>query len=387
MSSNLASKFITGVTTDANHLPTGGSFDLALDGDDSTSWYWGSTTNTWYWQIDLGQPCEIDHYRLKTANNEGAEFSLWVSQDGTTYASLVAHIGAGDSGSVSLSGGPYQFRYARLYSGGTGVAQITYSAELIGVYGTGGTVPTGSGPPPSGGGGGGATPEEVAGALASWLSSDSTTNTQHGDLPWRTDANVSALKTLAEGSNGLAAIKGVVDAIATSVGTGLHTALTAIGTDVSAINTALTSHISSWSADLAATVQSWNDGLVDWFNKMGGLAGGPIGAISGRSAFPAELWTLVDEGDHLGPFVYDQAADLYVLTVTDADGQPPTVVDGVNWYPRIGWWCPFNGTQGADRRFWELGENQLVDGGRRMPGALVWTRPLVETHIQAWQLA
>jgi hypothetical protein len=231
---------------------------------------------------------------------------------------------------------------------------------------------------PAGGGGGGGGGGLSDTDLANWLSIADNTKGE--------DSAPIHLNTLATGASGFAAIKGVVDTIAASVGAGLHTALTAIGADVTSINTALTAHISTWSSDLATTIQSWNDGLVDWFNKMGGLAGGPVGAISGRTAFPTELWTLVNEADHTGPFVYEQAADLYVLTVTDADGQTPTAVAGVQWYPRIGWWCPFNGTQGTQRRFWDLAENQLDDQGRRMPGALVWTRPLVQTHIQAWQL-
>jgi hypothetical protein len=134
------------------------------------------------------------------------------------------------------------------------------------------------------------------------------------------------------------------------------------------------------------TLVAAREAVADVLVKLVGGSGGAIGAVSGRSAFPATGWNMTDEADHTGPFVYDQAADLYVLTVTDSDGQAPTVVVGVDWYPRIGWWTPFNGTQGQQRRFWDLGVNELVDGGRRMPGVLVWTRPNVQTHIQAWQL-
>ena len=236
------------------------------------------------------------------------------------------------------------------------------------------------------GGGGGGGSSDPTGTHAEWFSSDSDTNTHHDDLPWRTDANVTDVKDLATGATGFDAIKAVADAIAAAV-SGLP------GTIAGAVTT-ITGQLTSMSGTMfdtgVATIGSISHDMQivmsDALHTFTGLAGGAPGALSGRTAFPTELWTLVDETDHTGPFVYEQSADLYVLTVTDADGQTPTDVVGVQWYPRIGWWCPFNGTQGTQRRFWDLAENQLDDQGRRMPGVLVWTRPLVETHIQAWQL-
>jgi hypothetical protein len=232
---------------------------------------------------------------------------------------------------------------------------------------------------PSGGGTGGGGTSTTA-DLAAWLSTDGAVQTHETDgIPWETH-------TLQTGASGFDAIKAVADAIAAAVsgipGTiaGAVTTITGQLTDMTGtmFDTGIAT-IGSISHDMATVMSK----VLDTFS---GLAGGAPGALSGRTAFPTELWTLIDEADHTGPFVYDQAADLYVLTVTDADGQTPTTVVGVQWYPRIGWWCPFNGTQGTQRRFWDLAENQLDDQGRRMPGVLVWTRPLVETHIQAWQL-
>jgi hypothetical protein len=226
-------------------------------------------------------------------------------------------------------------------------------------------------------------PGTTAGDLWAWLSADPDVQTHETDgLPWLT--------------------KQVVDAIATSVGSGLHTAVTAIGTAVTAIGTAVTStgtaveglstslatHMGAWSADLAATIQAWNDGLVDWFNKMGGLAGGPVGALSGRSAFPTELWTLADEKDWDTDLSWPVAADLYVFTVTTPPpGAAADSFAGVTWYHRLGSWTILDGDQAGARAFLEFSPQQLQDGGRRMPGLAFRTKNGTLGHVQAWLLA
>jgi hypothetical protein len=234
------------------------------------------------------------------------------------------------------------------------------------------------------------TPTDIDSKLVDWLADTGDNTHRTGDsvpgLPDRTKVAVDALQTQANGASGFDAIKAVADAVAAAV-SGLP------GTIASAVTT-ITGQLTSMTGTMfdtgLATIGSISHDMAGVINNVlklfEGTSGGTSGALSGRTAFPTELWTMTAEADQTGPFVYAEPADIYVLTVTDADGQPPTVVEGVNWYPRIGWWCPFNGTQGTDRRFWDFGENELIDGGRRMPGVLVWTKPGVQTHIQAWAL-
>jgi hypothetical protein len=240
-----------------------------------------------------------------------------------------------------------------------------------------------SDPAGTGSGGTPATPGDAEVVSGGWLSSDPDVNQHQADgLPWLT--------------------KLAVDDIATSVGSGLHTAVTAIGTAVTAIGTAVTStgtavngistalatHMGAWSADLAATIQAWNDGLVDWFNRMGGLAGGPVGALSGRTAFPSEGWTLADETDWDTDLAWPVAADLYVFTVTTPPpGAAADSFAGVTWYHRLGSWTTLDGDQAGARAFLEFSPQQLQDGGRRMPGLAFRTKNGTLGHVQAWLLA
>jgi len=289
--------------------------------------------------------------------------------------------GTGGQPSRSTPGVPtspvaLETNFRRYHSGSSGFPSSADGGSYIGVDIL--TAPAG------GGGGGGATPAD----LEAWLSNDSDLNTHQSDgLPWRTDANVSSLKTLAEGSNGFAAIKAVVDAIATSVGTGLHTLLSSVADDVTSISTGLAGFFDTWSADLATTIQSWNDGLVDWFNHMGGTAGGPIGAVSGRSVFPTELWTMVAETDFTFQISWDQPADLYTIALSGIPSRVNTVdVDGATWRPRVGWWALRNGDLLGARRFLSWENEYVEDAGRRMPGIVLRTQPEVTGHIEAWQL-
>jgi len=227
----------------------------------------------------------------------------------------------------------------------------------------------------------------LTGDLAAWLSGDDTLNIHHDDLPWRTDANVSALKTLSEGSNGLAAIKGAADTIATSVGSGLHTAVTSIGTTLGTVNTNVTTLLDRWSASLATALQTMSDNFATFFNTIGGTAGGPTGALSGRSGFPTELWTLAAEGDFENCVAITEPAELYVVSITSVPhGKAITTVCGVDLIFRAGWWSQLNGSFATQRQFLDYVDNHLVDGGRRMPGALIALEPDGAGHWQAWRL-
>lgn len=229
---------------------------------------------------------------------------------------------------------------------------------------------------------------DVDASIERWLSDSTEANTHQSDgLPWRTDANVTTIKDAATGANGFDAIKAVADAIASAVG-GLP------GTIASAVTTMtgqLASAVTTIQGTSARTVTEVYDKTVDALTHLADLAagtgGGATGALSGRSGFPTVLWTLAGETDWTGELAWDVGADLYVLSITDPNGHPPTVVAGADWYPRLGWWAIKTDTLIGERRFFEFGANRLEDEGRRMPGVLLKANDgFVSGHIQAWVL-
>jgi hypothetical protein len=228
----------------------------------------------------------------------------------------------------------------------------------------------------------------LTGDLNSWLNTSAPPNVHDDDgLPWRTDANVTLLREAAEGGSGFAAIKGVADAIATSVGSGLGTAITGITTTLGNVNTNVTTLITRWSASLATALQTMSDNFATFFNTISGTAGGPTGALSGRTAFPTVLWTMVDETDFDFQISWDVPADLYTISLTGIPSRINTVdVDGAMWRPRVGWWALRNGDLIGARSFLSWENEYVEDGGRRMPGVVIRTQPEITGHIEAWRL-
>lgn len=252
-----------------------------------------------------------------------------------------------------------------------GVTDRSHPADVIVGLPTGGS-------DGSTGAGGGAT----SGDLEAWLSTDATLNKRHDDsAPYKT-------YNLAIGADGLAAIKAVADTIATSVGSGLRTAVTTLTTNLATANAALVHAANTWSDALASTLQAMSDDFASFFNTVGGTAGGPTGALSGRSAFPDTGWSLADETDWDTDLAWQVAADLYVVTVTTPPpGMAADDFAGVTWYHRLGSWTILNGDQAGARAFLEFSPQQLQDGGRRMPGLALRTKNGTLGHVQAWLLA
>lgn len=235
------------------------------------------------------------------------------------------------------------------------------------------------------GGGGGDT--DPTGTHGEWFSSTSGTNTHHDDLPWRTDANVTTLRGEAEGASGFAAIKGVVDTIATNVGTMLTRWSAALATTVQTTSDNVATLLTRWSASLATALQTMSDNFATFFSTTGGTAGGPTGALSGRTAFPTVLWTLADETDFEFQISWDVPADLYTISLSGVPVRINTVdVDGATWRPRVGWWALRNGDLLGARRFLSWENEYVEDGGRRMPGIVIRTQPEIAGHVQAWRL-
>lgn len=224
--------------------------------------------------------------------------------------------------------------------------------------------------------------------LASWLSTDPDVQTHESDgLPWRTDANVTTLKGEAEGASGFAAIKGVVDTIATSVGGGLSSAVSGLTTALATANTALAHAATTWSDALATALQNMSDN----FASFGASKPAQGGGITGAGTFPSNVgtlvWTMLDETDFAGSIAWAQPADVYVLSITTRPlNLPLNLTDGVHTIYRCGWWTPLNGSFGRQRSYIDFEDNHLAIGAERMPGVLVSLQPGGEGHLQAWAL-
>lgn len=219
----------------------------------------------------------------------------------------------------------------------------------------------------------------IANSLADWLSTvDGTKGSE--SAPLKTQA-------LAVGATGFDAIKAVADAVAAAV-SGLP------GTIAGAVTT-VTGQVTSSTADIfdhavtglvaiAGKLAEVDTRLIDIF---AGLAGGASGALSGRSAFPTELWTLVDERDFENNLSWDVPADLYVVDVTTPNPMLGTAdIDGATVAYRTGWWAIRNGDFFGERHYFDWSKAHLSDQGRRMPGVVVALLPPASAHIQAWSL-
>lgn len=237
------------------------------------------------------------------------------------------------------------------------------------------------------GGTGGVTPGDVGAELASWLVSTGDNTHQTDGLPWRTDANITTVKSEAEGASGFAAIKSVADTVATSVGAGIGTAVSALTTAVGTANTALTHAATTWSDALAANLQALSDNFASFGASKSAQGGGNTGA----GTFPANVgtlvWTMLAETDFSGSIAWAQPADIYVLSITTRPhGFPLNLTDGVHTVYRAGWWTPLNGSFGRQRSYIDFEDNHLQIGAERMPGVLVSLQPGGEAHLQAWAL-
>jgi hypothetical protein len=195
------------------------------------------------------------------------------------------------------------------------------------------------------------------------------------------------VETLATGGSGFVAIKSVADAIATSVGSGLGTAVSALTTAVGTANTALVHAATTWSDALAAALQAMSDDFASFGASKPAQGGGDFGAGTFPSNVGSLVWTLLDETDFVGEIAWAQPADVYVLSITTPPhGFPINLVDGVHTIYRAGWWCPLNGSFGRQRRFIDFEDNHLEVGAERMPGVLISLQPGGEGHLQAWAL-
>jgi hypothetical protein len=179
----------------------------------------------------------------------------------------------------------------------------------------------------------------------------------------------------------------VADTIAVNAATLLTRWSAALATTVQTTSDNVATLLTRWSASLATALQTMSDNFATFFNTVGGTAGGPTGALSGRTAFPTELWTLIDETDFDFQISWDVPADLYTISLTGIPSRINTVdVDGATWRPRVGWWALRNGDLLGARSFLSWENEYVEDGGRRIPGIVIRTQPEIAGHVQAWRL-
>lgn len=245
------------------------------------------------------------------------------------------------------------------YIAGTGYPDTTHaSAAWLADVGISLTDP--------GGGGGGATPGDVDAALAEWLSADLSTQTHETDgLPYLT--------------------KTAVDAIRDGYVRGTRWTDAAIGW-LNDRSSQAVDFLNGVSSSAVSALNGLSASIVSILNDIAGVKS-DTATLRDATGFPSPPWSLLAETDFTGQVAWAQPADRYVLTVTDANGAVAHDVDGVPWYPRLGWWTALDGTQANGRSFCEFGASQLQDGGRRMPGVLIkFNDGLIQAHLQAWAL-
>lgn len=238
-------------------------------------------------------------------------------------------------------------------------------------------------PPPTGGSDGstGVGDPTLTGDLEAWLSDDPDLNKRHDDsAPYKTQA-------LAVGGSGFDAIKAVADTIATSVGTGLRTAVTTLTTNLATANTALVHAATTWSDALASALQAMSDDFASFGASKPAQGGGDFGSGTFPSNVGTLVWTMLEETDFVGSIAWAQPADVYVLSITARPiGLPLNLTDGVHTIYRCGWWTPLNGSFARQRSYIDFEDSHLAIGAERMPGVLVSLLPGGEGHIQAWAL-
>jgi hypothetical protein len=281
----------------------------------------------------------------------------------------------------------------RYLAGSAGFPSSADSGSYIGVD-IGGLIVPGPNDPPTQG---------SIGALGEdWFSSDPTINTHHADLPWRTDANVTDIKTLATGSNGFVATKSELDATKI-VSDAIHDLLTSanhnLGTLWDLAGHLADLEIAAWQNFFGAGEQRLTGpdsaGGSAFYTADGQLVSQLIAEIWQRtlvlrntSAFGLPPWAMSAEADFTDAIAFAEPADAYVLNITSYQPtQPATSSPAGLWLPRLGWWCVLTGSLASERRFVDFEQEMLSDQGRRMAGCAIQLKPGTVAHVQAWLLA
>lgn len=283
--------------------------------------------------------------------------------------------------------------FRRYLAGSSGFPSSADAGSYIAVD-IGGLIVPGPNDPPTQG--------SLVGSLDAWLSSDSATNTHHPDLPWRTDGNVSDIKTLATGSSGFTATKGQLDATK-AVADAIHALLTATNKNLGTLWD-LAGHladleIAAWQHFFGAGEQRLTGpdsaGGSAFYTADGQLVSQLIAeiwqrtlALRGTTPFGSDGWTMSAEESFTDNIAFNEPADAYVVNITSYQPtQPADSTAAGLWLPRLGWWCVLNGSLASQRGFVEFAEQLLTDQGRRMPACAIQLKPGTMATVQAWLLA
>lgn len=235
---------------------------------------------------------------------------------------------------------------------------------------------------------------DVANQFAAWLS---TTDGTHSD-----SAPLQDHATLATVDTNTADVSSQVNEWAFGLGAAAHgyyATIQALIDDVKSVTDDLPTPIARlssvvldhYSADIAgilAQIDSVLSGLGAQSTDLSGTSGSAVGALSGRTGFPATGWGMSAEADFEDAIAFAEPADAYVLSITSyQDTQPANESPAGLWLPRLGWWCVLNGSLATQRQFVDFEQMLLDDQGRRMPGCAIQLRPGTIATVQAWLLA
>jgi hypothetical protein len=239
-----------------------------------------------------------------------------------------------------------------------------------------------------------ATPGDVSNELAAWLS---TTDGTHSD-----SAPLQDHTTLATVDTNTAAVKADVDDWAFGLGAAAHgyfgdlkglisdikTITDTLPTPIAQLTSIVLDHYTADIDMILAQIDSVLSGLGAQSTDLSGTAGSAVGALSGRTGFPATGWAMSAESDFEDAIAFAEAADVYVLSITSYQPtQPATESPAGLWLPRLGWWCVLNGALATQRQFVDFQQMLLEDQGRRMPGCAIQLKPGTLATVQAWLLA
>jgi hypothetical protein len=239
-----------------------------------------------------------------------------------------------------------------------------------------------------------ATPGDLGNALAAWLST--TEGTQGDSAPLQDHATLGAVSVAvgetqdqqnewAFGLGGAAHgyfgdLKGLIADIKTVTDT--------LPTPIAQLTSIVLDHYTADIDLILGQIDSVLSNLGAQSTDLSGTAGSAVGALSGRTGFPATGWSMAAEADFEDAIAFAEPADAYVVNVTSYQStQPATESPAGLWLYRLGWWCVLNGSLASRREFVEFQQQLLTDGGRRMPGCAIQLKPGTLATVQAWLLA
>lgn len=395
--------FVTGPTWTSN-TPAGGPFNLAQVFQVSAP---GSVTRLGFYRISAGMPTpnalvlwdvslQTELARITSINDSGSVGWQWTDlsspvnvSDHISYC-VGAHIAAGSSvaifslGTLPTPGAFFGFSppYRRFLASASVAFPTGNDSSLL--YGFNAEYEPGGIQPPSLSDIG----QTVDDKLFSWLTSTND-NVHQTELPWLTYGE-------AQSASAGAATAASQATSAANAANGNASAISNVSTQVDGIAGNVGTLLSRLSADLATKLNEMSDGLAGLLNDAASVLGGGWEAFvsqftraSGGSGFglPDSLagWTLVDETDFTEEIAWPVAADRYVVTFTATPPRTPgTPVAGVDWHPRLAWWCELNTGLATERHYLDFAGAILQSPTGRMFGLLLNGGKDTAGHIQAW---